>query len=156
MALRISALIDQKRVGFSVGNLADIKQLSMFSHILESEDSIYEIAITKEYILVTTQDPDLRNSVHAPLVKDDRSINNINAYDWNGRHRWNIGQIVGDIKAAFWGGTVTTKELLSAHAGIDPDKLVDGHELFVCTATNDRMYVIDLTDRQLIQVVQSR
>ena len=28
MALRISALIDQKRVGFSVGNLADVKQLA--------------------------------------------------------------------------------------------------------------------------------
>ena len=156
MALRISALIDQKRVGFSVGNLADVKQLAMFSHILDSEDAIYEIAITKEYILVTTQDPDLRNSVHAPLVKDDRSINNINAYDWNGRHRWNIAQIVGDIKAAFWGGTVTTKELLLTHRGIDPDKLANGHELFVCTATNDRMYVIDLTERQLLQVVQSR
>lgn len=156
MVLRISALLDQKRISFSVGNLNAVKHLSMYLHDLESPDTIYEIAITKDYLIVTTEAPDLRHSKAASLSKDTCSTNNINAYDHMGNHKWSISEIVGDIKASFWGGTVTTKELINSHAGVDSSKIEENHEFYICTSTNDQMYIIDLTDKKLIQTVHSK
>lgn len=156
MGLRISALINQKMVSFSTADAENIKQLSLYAHILESPDVIHGIAITKDYLIVMTEDPDLRNSTSAPLIKKNRSTNNINAYDWAGNHMWNIAEIVGEITASFWGGTVTTKELITDHVGVDPQKINENHDLFVCTATNDCLYIIDLTEKKLVQKVQTR
>lgn len=152
MALRISALIDQKIVRFAVSEANNIKQLSMSAHVLDSLDTIYEISIAKDLLIVTTQDPDLRNSLTAPLIKDNRSVNNIDAYDWIGNHKWNIAELVGDIKAAFWGGALITADTASRYL---PEVNAE-HEYFMCNASNDLSYIIDITERRVMQTFQTR
>lgn len=156
MSLRVSVLINQKRLFFSTDCSDLIYNISMRKHTIESLDHIYEISITKDLFIVTTEDPDFRDGRKmASIIKQDRSINNINAYDWDGNHLWNIAEIVGDIKRSFFGGCVTTKELLDSHAGFDRTKIESGHELFACTA-DSYLYIIDLTDRKLLQKLETR
>ena len=152
MGLRISAIINHKVVRFEVAEAKNIKQLSMSAHVLDSLDSIYEISISKDYLIVTREDPDLRNSLVAPLIKDDRSVNNIDAYDWAGNHIWNIAELVGDIKAAFWGGSLITADTASFYLSETNKE----HEYYMCNASNDFSYIINLTEKQLVQRFQTR
>lgn len=147
--LYLSAEIgDLKRLGMSVG---------MSGRIIESLDNIYEISITKDLVILTTEDPDFRGgALQAPFVKESRKVNNINAYDWEGNHLWNIADLVGDIRMAFWGGSVTTVESLKGISGFDAAKFAetDGHDLYACTA-GGFMYVIDLDDRRIVQIFRN-
>lgn len=152
--LRISALINKKRVSFSTTDAKNIKNLGMYAHILELKDNIVEIAITSDYLIVATEPPELRGRSYAPLVIQDRPQNNINAYDWRGNHKWNIAEIVGDIKYSFYGGSVTTAELLAGD--VDPSILNDDHEYYFCVSHNDQKYIIDLTEKRLIKKVQTK
>ena len=151
MGLRISALINQKVVKLAIAEAKQIKQLAMPAHLLDSLDTIYEIAISKDFLIITTEDPDLRNSITAPLIKDNRSINNINAYAWIGNHVWNVAEIIGDIKATIWSGSLITNETASTYVSID-----SSHEFFMCHASNDFSYIIDLTERKLVHRFQTR
>lgn len=155
MAFEIMVLMNQKVVSFSV-DAKNVKHLAMYAHTLESPDAIYEIAVSKDYIIVTTERPEARGGIPAPMVRKDRSINNINAYDWKGNHMWNIGEIVGDIRVPFNGGTVTTKNLLIDHAGVDASLIDESHELYCCTSADSYLYIIDLTEKRLIQKVQTK
>lgn len=142
MFVEVKVLIDQKVLFFTI-DISRLEKIHMGKHTIEALDHIYEISITKDLVIVTTDDP----------VRDGR--NNINAYDWIGNHLWNIAEIVGDIKSPFFGGCVTTKELLASHAGFDGTKIENGHELFACTS-GDYLYIIDLTDRKLLQRLETR
>jgi hypothetical protein len=155
MSIEIYALVNQKVASFRV-NGSSVHELGMYAHILKSLDVIYQVSISKDYLIVTTEDPSVRSGRWDPSFPKDRPTNNINAYDWSGNHQWNIAEIVGDIKASFWGGTVTTKDLIANHAGIDTSKIDENHEFYCCTATNSYLYLIDLTDRRLIQIVQTK
>ena len=100
------------------------------AHIIHTPDKILAILVIKDMIILLTEDRDFRNGAQqAPFYKDDRRINNIDAYDWNGTHLWNIGDLVGDIKTPFTGAVLTADEsnqdLLTCFAGayrfvIDP------------------------------------
>ena len=58
---------------------------------VEFLDRIREICIAEEIILIRTEDQDFRNgSQNAPFVKDNREENNVNAFDWQGNHLWNL------------------------------------------------------------------
>lgn len=155
MAIEINALVDNKRVSFSIAGAEYNKRLAMSAHILESPDNIYQISVSKDYLIVTAEDPDVRDQIPQPMVKRDRSINNINAYDWKGNHMWNIGEIVGDIRVPFFGGSVTTKDVIMRDVD-DPSEICDDHEYFYCIGADDHRYIIDLTEKKLIGKVQTR
>ena len=88
---------------------------------VEFLDRIREICIAEEIILIRTEDRDFRNgSLIAPFVKDNREENNVNAFDWQGNHLWNIGELVGDIKMAFDGITHITPIEAKREFGIKP------------------------------------
>lgn len=154
MVLRISVLINQERLSFSIGDVKDAKQIAMYAHILESSDRICDISITKDYLIVTTEYPDPQNTASAPLIKKNQSTNNINAYDWMGNHIWNIGEIIGDCNVPFSGGTVTTKDSLISD--IDASKISQDHEYYICFSKNNYKYIVDLTTKELVQRVHSR
>ena len=154
--LYISVLMNQKVVSFSTSDAKEIRRLGMSGNILESPDIIYDIAVTKDYIIVTTESLGVRNHMLKHLDKCDCPINNINAYDWKGNHMWNIGEIVGDIRVPFCGGTVTTKELLVDHAVVDTTRINDDHELYCGTSRDSYLYIIDLTEKKLVQKVQTK
>ena len=78
---------------------------------IESLDRIYEICVANEILIVRTEDRDFRNGLeNVSFVKDNRRENNINAYNWQGNHLWNIGDLVGDIKMPFSGVTYISPE----------------------------------------------
>lgn len=99
--------IDGKKLSFETDSNG-LYQLNCLSHIINTSDKILSILIMKNMMILLTEDRDFRNGVlQAPIYKDERRINNIDAYDWNGKHLWNIGDIVGDIKTPFTGARLT-------------------------------------------------
>lgn len=151
MSFNIKALFDQKLLNMSMDDLA-VNHLRLRSHMIESAENIYEISITKNVVIITTE--------YAIQSKSDPNstqifTNNINAYDWDGNHLWNIADIVGDLKIPFFGGTVTTKDIMKSHFGFDEYLYDDSCELFCCSAGN-HLYIVDLNCRKLVQVLETR
>lgn len=78
--------------------------------------------------------------------------NNINAYDRDGNHLWNISDIIGgDI--TYVGAVLSTKEIMKNYYGFDGQLYDDSCELLNCAAEYDRLYIIDLNRRKLRQVL---
>lgn len=156
MSFNIRILLDQKIMHISADNIA-INNLCLCSHPIDPSGGVYEISATKDLVILTTEYAVQSNSdtVETSAAAYDIFTNNINAYDWNGRHLWNIADIVGDLNIPYFGGTVTTKDLLKSHFGFDESKYDDSSELFCCSAGN-RLYVIDLNCQRLVQVLETR
>ncbi len=115
---------------------------------VQSLDKIWKILIAKDIVVIKTEDRDFRNGAQfAPIEKDDRSENNICAYDWDGNFLWNIGQIVGDIKLQFDGFAFIS------HASAQEEyQLVlseDCGTLIRCIACA-WVFIVDVTNRRLL------
>lgn len=111
-------------------------------------DRIREICIAEEIIIIRTEDRDFRNGCQsAPFVKDNREENNINAYDWTGKHLWNIGGLVGDIKMAFDGITHITPTEAKREFGIKARR--NARCLFRCVA-GGFVFVVDAESRKML------
>lgn len=121
-----------------------VEKLCLCTHTIDKSENVYEISITKDVVIITTE-----------YVTDEILTNNINAYDWDGNFLWNIAYIVGDLKVPYFGGTVTTKELMRAHHDFDEQRYDDSCELYCCSAGN-RLYIIDLNTEKLMQVLETR
>lgn len=109
--IKTEFLTNGKKLSFEIpsNGLYQLNCLS-HSHIIHTSDKILEIFIIKDMIMLLTEDRDFRNgALQAPIYKDDRRINNIDAYDWNGNHLWNIGNIVGNIKTPFTGAVLSAE-----------------------------------------------
>ena len=147
--LKVTALFNKNVFRLEL-NANDVKQFKIMDQEVDSPDRVYEFSITSKLVIVTASDRDFRNGAKtAPWKKDDRRINNINAYDWDGNVLWNIGDIVGDIKTPFLGGWVTTKEILQE--GGTEVECPASHDLFMCFA-DARRYIIDLEERKVVKV----
>ena len=83
----------------------------------------------------------------ASWIKDKREINNVDAYDHNGNHLWNIGKIIGDIKMQIDGISHITAEQAIDDYGIAVGE--NKKDLFSCTAGGYLM-VIDGTQQKLL------
>ena len=132
--IQIQTQIDGKKLSFEIES-NDLHQLNCLSHMhtINKPDKILSLLIIKDMIILLTEDRDFRNGeLHASIYKDNRQINNIDAYDWNGKHLWNIGNIVGDIKTPFTGATLTV------NGGSDDMQ----KDLLICF-TFDHRFVID-------------
>lgn len=135
----------------SMDNFA-VNNLCLCSRMIEPSENVYEISITKDFVIITAE--------YALQSKSDTNsteifTNNINAYDWDGNHLWNIADIIGDLKMPYYGGTVTTKDIMKNHFGFDELRYDDSCELFCCSACN-HLYVIDLNCRKLVQMLETR
>lgn len=150
MSINIAALFNQKVLNLSAnGNL--INDICLCSNKIESNSEIYEISITKDFVIITK-----KYIVKSQTDGTDKIVsNNIDAYDWKGNHLWNIADIVGNINIPFWGGTVTTKKIMRNHIGFDEEKYEDDCDLYCCSARN-HLYVIDLSKRRLVQTIETR
>lgn len=151
MSINIKALFDQKLLNMSMDELA-VNNFRLSSHTVEPAENIYEISITKNVVIITTE-----YLIQSKSNPNSTQIftNNINAYDWDGNHLWNIADIVGDLKTPFFGGTVTTKDIMKSHFGFDEYLYDDSCELFCCSA-GDHLYIVDLNCRKLVQVLETR
>ena len=54
MSINIKALFDQKLLNMSMDDLA-VNHLRLRSHMIESAENIYEISITKNVVIITTE-----------------------------------------------------------------------------------------------------
>ena len=114
---------------------------------IELLDKICDICISDEIILLRTEDRDFRNGcLSAPFVKDNREENNINAFDWQGNHLWNIGELVGDIKMAFDGITHITSDEANREFGIIAEPTSN---LYKCIS-GGFIFIIDVNSRKLL------
>lgn len=148
MSLKFNILIGDQGLHL-YADVSCLKNLQISDSILNSPDKINEVSITKDLVIITTEDPDFRyGAQQAPLIKNSRKINNINIYDWKGNHLWNIADVVGDIKMAFWGGDVVSKCFLKETFNLSDSELIEGHSFYTCSA-GAKGYVIDLTDRKI-------
>lgn len=131
----------------------EIKRIGTHRFPIELLDHAYEISITKNLLIVTTANPAFRNGAKwAPMMEESVPVNNINAYDWDGNHVWNIADILGDLKMFCYGGSVTTVDALRGHTQFDESLYAgtEGHELFSANA-GCLSYIIDLDERKVIQ-----
>lgn len=111
-------------------------------------DRIREICIAEGIILIRTEDRDFRNGCQsAPFVKDNREENNIHAFDWQGNHLWNIGELVGDIKMAFDGITHITPSEANSQFGIRLKRNAQG--LFMCVS-GGLVFIIDAFNKKML------
>ena len=117
-------------------------------NILEFKDKICKMIVTEDLLIVRTEDRDFRDgSQSAAWIKDNREINNVDAYDHNGNHLWNIGKIIGDIKMQIDGISHITAEQAIDDYGIAVS--VNQKDLFSCTA-GGYLRVIDGTQQKLL------
>ena len=99
MSINLNVLAKGKLLCMTTDSVP-FKNLSFKSTVLQN---VYEISITEDFIILTTES------------NNETIKNNIDAYDWNGNHLWNISDIVGDLKIPYFGGTVTTKDIMKNH-----------------------------------------
>lgn len=152
MSFCVNVLINQKLLHIPT-KASEIQELTLGLHRLKSLANIYEVSITKDFVIVTTQDTVKEES---DLLKAHPEVRtNIDAYDWECNHLWNITDIIGHTDMHIGGGTVSSKELLKDYPGFDESKCDDKSELYCCTA-NSRLFVINLSTRKVIQVLETR
>ena len=146
--IKIETLTSNKdRLAFEIESdgLYKINFLSGLS--IESLDKICEICIFHSILVLRTEDRDFRNGFqHVPFFKDDRSENNIAAYDLHDNFMWNIGNIVGDIKMPFSSISCVLKTDAENDFGITIPGSVDvllqciaGGFIFIVDAINNKM-----------------
>ena len=94
MWIKVETQIEAQKLAFEIES-SGLYQLYGLQHIIELQDKICNIYILKDMIIIRAEDRDFRYGAKtAPFYKDNRRINNIDAYDWQGNHLWNIGDIV--------------------------------------------------------------
>ena len=115
---------------------------------VEFLDKVLDICITDDFLLVRTEDRDFRNGAQsAPWVKDNREENNINAFDWQGNHLWNIGELVGDIKMQFDAITHITPIEAKREFGLRLKK--NAQSLFKCIS-GGFVFIIDAQSKKML------
>ena len=150
MAFLISMLNEGQENRFYI-DAPETYEVRLTYTTLKSLDPILGVVMTKEYLIVLTEDPDFRDGrTQAPIYVDSVPVNNINAYHWDGTHAWNIADIVGDIRTYFRGCAARANEYVRDVPEVVNRPEIWNHE-FVGASTLDFDYLIDITDRKLIK-----
>ncbi|MBP3479392.1 MAG: hypothetical protein J6K03_07920 [Oscillospiraceae bacterium] len=120
---------------------------------LDFYDKVVKLFIADDILLVLTEDRDFRNgSDQAPILKANRETNNIDAYDWQGNHLWNIGDIVGDIKMQFDSFHHTSAKEVKKYYGVT---CVPSRSIYACIS-GGFVFLIDVKKRKLLRKVSGR
>ena len=139
--IKIEVQIDAQKLSFEIES-SGVYQFNTRYHVIKKEDKITAIFLLKDMIIIRTEDRDFHyGAKNVPWFKDDRRINNIDAYEWNGNHIWNIGDIVGDVKMAFDVGSLTTRASVQMQGTLSTVNDCS-FDLFYCYAGPYR-YLID-------------
>ena len=118
-----------------------------FGKSIEMLDKITVICISDGILIIRTEDRDFRDGRQtAPIIKDNREENNINAFDYQGNHLWNIGEIVGDIKMQF--DSITHLSVEEAKKQYEINCKTTSN-LFKCIS-GGFVFVIDANDKKLL------
>lgn len=120
---------------------------------IKTLDRITYIGICDDFVVIKTVDRDFRNgNLVAPWIKDDRTINNVDAYTLKGEHLWNIGEIIGDIKAQIDNISFIDTTEAKREFGVRAEK---NARLLHCTALG-WTFIIDAVNRKQLCKVGGR
>ena len=146
--------VDGKKLSYETESNG-LYHINCLSNVINVQDKIIEILVTKDMIIILTEDRDLRNGARqAPIYKDDRQINNIDAYSWNGQHLWNIGEIVGDIKTPFTGSALILNDELVDKGVLNVENEYS-FDLLVCCA-GAYQFTIDPVNKKIISKISGK
>ncbi|MBQ3489246.1 MAG: hypothetical protein IJA86_01485 [Clostridia bacterium] len=139
--IQVEILTHGKKLSFEMESHG-LYQLDFPKNTLKTLDKILSVLITDDRIILRTEDRDFRHgALQAPWLKDNRRMNNIDAYDRDGNHLWNIGDIVGDIKMSFTGCHLTSNAQLVDDGAINTETAYSAN-LLVCFSGGYR-FIID-------------
>lgn len=80
-------------------------------------------------------------------MKDDRSDNNIIAYDLRGNFLWNIGSIAGDIKMPFSSVSCVLKSDAEKEFGV---KIPGSTDIFLKGIAGGFVFIIDAVNKKML------
>ena len=107
-------------------------------------ENIIDVSVTKDFIIVTTK--------YLNQDTNEAIANNINAYDWDGNHLWNISDIIKNNTLTFWGGTLMPKKIVNECDEFDDLKCQNVGELYRCISFDNHIFTIDLTNKKVILI----
>lgn len=143
-----------KRFSFEIESEGLYKINCLSGVPIESLDKIYEVCIMDNYLILLTEDRDLRNGFRpTPFIKEDRSENNVLVYDLCGNFLWNIGSVVGDIKMPFDSISCVFKSETEDEYGITLPCVSD--VLLKCTA-GGFTFIIDTDNKTLLAKISGK
>ena len=123
------------------------------SRNLQFLDNVIKICISDDILLVLTEDRDFRDgALNAPFIKDNREVNNIDAYDWQGNHLWNIGDWVGDIKMSFDGFTHISAKAAKKNYGVN---CFASKNLYACLS-GGFVFIIDSKKQKMLYKIAGK
>lgn len=114
---------------------------------------IISLSVASNMILLVLRDTDLEKSVNESIR--ERPVNNIVAYDMEGKYLWNISDIAGILMFPFSNGFVATKNDIDKF-NFTNIKTIEGHEYYICHTIDEACYVIDLTDKKVVHKSYSK
>ena len=151
--IRLNVLINGNRLSICTMASDALKELHLLgAKNISSLDNITSVNVTKDFIILSKTDRAFRDGTKKSVGYDetrDRCINNIEAYDWDGNLVWNIGDIVGNIHRPFWDGIVIAGKDFEKVYGRPIPEECSKHDL-LCSAADNILYVIDLSNSKLI------
>lgn len=131
-----------------------LHKLNFLGIPVESPDAICHICIFRNLLILKTEDRVFRNGHHpVTFVNDDRSENNVLAYDLHGRYMWNIGEIVGDIRRPFTNISCVFKEDAEKEYGIT---IPDGSDILLECVAGGLVYIVDAINKKLLKKIAGR
>jgi len=153
--VRIETVISPNRkFAFEIESQGLYKINCLSGLTIESLDRISEICIANGILVVKTEDRDFRNGFQpVSFLKDDRSENNILAFDWHGDFLWNIGSIVGDIKMPFSSVSCILKAEVESEFGI---MLSDGTDALLKCIAGGFIYIVDAINRKMLYKISGK
>ncbi len=101
---------------------------------------------------MTTEHPAFRNGGTATAAARNTETPNINAYDWNSNHLWNIADIVEDVHMMYFGASLTTAALWKDIREFDPT-LFAGEETLFAAHADGAVFLIDLKTKRVVQTL---
>ncbi len=123
-------------------SINELKKVNLCGNWISTLDNITELSITEDFVIITTEDPVFRDGNKQSHDFNECSVDIIKAYDWNGRFRWNISDIIKDIAPPVYGGFVIEKSTITPY--LEGASLEDhSHPLYACFVGAWK-YVVDV------------
>ena len=145
---------NKERFAFEIESEGLYKINCLSGVAVESLDKIYEICIFYNMLVLRTEDKDFRNGFqHVSFLKDDRSENNILAFDSHGNFLWNIGSIVGDVKMPFSSVSCVFKADVEKDFGVT---LPGGTDILLKCIAGGFIFIVDAINKKILYKISGK
>lgn len=114
------------------------------------EQKIIRVAIVKDTMIVLTDHQDLHRQLSYSMQPIHQK-GNVFAMDTDGTLLWNIEEIIGPFRCAFSIAYVVSEKGRAQEEQTYKVKLEKDHDYLVCADRLDWHYLIDLTEKRLVE-----